>query len=165
MPGTSTVPTIANGPTKTTVSISWVDDENQTFTDTFNADPAPADALLQTLVDTAQAGANPSSYKLEVTAVYEGQRSPTAAASAAKESVYDKIRLSFKDLSNDAYQQTYMPGPLTAIIGDGGVVDNENALYTAWRDAVIALIQDGFDPLNTEFVQNSKRNQKVGANA
>lgn len=161
MPGTSTVPTIASGPTKTTIAISWVDTENIQFTDTFNCDPAPADADLQALVDAAQAGSNASSFKLEVTNVYEGIKNAGAAASAPYESTVDKIRLSYKDLANDAYQQTYMPAPLTSLVGSGGVVDNTALIYTNWRDAVTALIQDGFDPLNTEFVQYSKRNNKV----
>jgi len=165
MPGTSTVPTIASGATSHTLSITWIDAEDGEYTDTLKVQAGLTDAQIQAVVDTAQAGSNASSYKIVYGAVYEGQSNASSAVENAYQSVDAKVRLSFKDLSNGAYTQGYLPAPLTAIVLPGGIVDNSNAVYTAWRDALIAVIQTGFSALNTGFVNYSKRNDSVSPNA
>lgn len=161
MPGTSTIPTIANGPTSTVISISWYDDEDGEYTASFRSDANPTDVALQALVDAGQLASNASSWKLKVENVYEGQKSALSAVSDPYMSVEDKIRLSYKDLSNGAYDQNYLPSPLEALVNPGGTVDTSNATYQAWRDATTALIQSGFTPLNVGFTQYSKRNDTV----
>jgi len=161
MPGTSTIPNITGGETGYTLSLSWKDAEDGEFTDTIKTDATVSIAEIQALVDTAQAASNASSFKVSWTTIWEGAADSSNALAAAHESVFDKLRLSFKAIATGAYDQTYIPAPLTALILSGGVVDTANALYTAWRTAVTNIMQTGFTALNAGFVQNSKRNNSV----
>jgi len=161
MPGTSTIPTILAGETGYTLSMSWKDNEDAEYTDTIKTDATVSIAEIQALVDAAQAASNASSFKVSWTTVWEGVADSSNALAQAHESVFDKMRLSFKAIATGAYDQVYVPAPLTAIILSGGVVDTANALYIAWRAAVVAVMQTGFTALNAGFVQNSKRNNSV----
>lgn len=161
MPGTSTVPTIISGTTSELLSMSWIDNEDKEFTDSFLSKTGVLDSEIQSLIDTAQPASNASLWRVAHTRVWEGQSNASSAASNAHESVRDLLRLSFKDLSNNAYQQAYVPAPLTALITAGGDVDTANALYTAWKAAVIAAIRAGFDPLNVGFVERVQRNSSI----
>jgi len=161
MASTGTIPAIAGGATKTRISISWVDSDNKEYSDNFLSNAAPSAVNLQAYVDAAQAASNASSFKLEVTTVYQGVKQPANADDASRESVLDKIRTSYSKVADDAYQQVYVPAPLGALILPDGTVDKSNALYTEWKASVDALIQTGFTVLNAEFVQYSGRNDKV----
>jgi len=161
MAGTSTVPTILAGETGYQLTMSWIDENEKEFSSTFLTKANPSDAEIQALVTAAQAGSNASLYRVEATIAWEGAKAASNAASAVHESAADKIRLSLKDITTKAYARAYLPAPLEVLVGDGGVVDTSQAVYTAWRDAVLAVKLASFTGLNVEFVQYQQRNEQV----
>lgn len=161
MPGTRTAPDITTTANKTMLSISWVDAENKEYSDNIIIKSTSTAAQREAYVAKAVAASNASAWRVTQSIVWVGARNSSNALPEAHESVADKVRLSYKDLSNDAYQQAYIPAPLTVLVLVGGVVDTANSIYTDWRDAVNAIIPITFIPLNTEFVQNVQRNQIV----
>lgn len=161
MAGTSTIPTILAGETGYFVTIRWIDDNEKEYADSFRTKPNPSDAEIQALVDASQAGSNASSWKCEVGKQWEGSKNAFSAASAVHESVADKVRLSYKDISSGAYEQAYLPAPLEVLVGDNGLVDISQATYIAWKAALNAVVQSSFTALNTAFVQYSGRNEST----
>jgi len=161
MPGTSTIPTIVGGETSYVITLSWIDDNEKEYSDSFRTKANPSDAEIQALVTAAQAGSNASSWKCEVTKVFEGSKNAFAAASAVHESVKDKVRLSYKDISTGAYAQAYIPAPLEVLVGDNGIVDVSQTVYTDWKTALDNIVQSSFVALNTAFVQYSGRNEST----
>lgn len=158
---TSTVPAIAGGPNYTEMSLSWIDNEEREYTWAIRINGGATDVQKQAVLDAAQAASNASSWKVQLRDIFEGAKNAANADANAHESVQDKIRLSYKQLATGAYEQAYIPAPLTVIIGDGGIVDTDNALYTAFKTAVDTVILTGFLPLNTEFVEYAGRNDVV----
>ncbi len=158
---TSTIPAIAGGPNYEEVSLSFIDNEEKEYTYSVRIQGAATDVQLQAIVDAVNAATNASSWRLQRREVYEGAKNANNADAVAHESVADKIRLSYKDLATGAYAQTYIPAPLTVLVGDGGVVDTSNALYTAFKTAWDAVVLAGFSAINVEFVQYSERNDVV----
>lgn len=157
----STIPAIAGGANFVEMSISWIDNEEREYTETFKVDAASLATEKQAVLDAMQAASNASSWKCEVREVFEGVKNAANADAVAHESVQDKIRLSYKALASGAYLQSYIPSPLTVLVGDGGVVDTSQALYTAFKSAMDAIVPTGFTALNTEFVEYSGRNDSV----
>jgi len=158
---TSTVPTIAGGETGFFITISWIDDNEIEYADTFRVKSGVTNGEIQALIDASQAGSNASSYRIEMTQSWEGVKSSANATSAVHESVKDKVRYSLKDLATGAYMQSYMPAPLEAWVGDNNIVDVLQATYIAWKAAVDAVKPAVFSPLNVAFVQYSQRNDST----
>jgi hypothetical protein len=161
MAGTATVPSVAGGQTFNLVTLHWIDDNEKEYSHSFRTIDAPTDPQLQAFVDDSQALSNASSWRLEVTNIYEGAKDAGNAASAVHESVADKVRLSYKDISTGAYEQAYIPAPLEDVILDNNTVDITDALYIAWKAAVDAIKQTGMTALNVAFVQYQQRNDSV----
>lgn len=161
MAGTSTIPTILAGETSYLITISWIDDNEKEYSDSFRTKAAVSTAEIQAFVDASQAASNASSWKVEVATVWEGTKNAFSAASAVHESVADKVRLSYKDISTGAYAQAYIPAPLEVLVGDNGIVDITQATYIAWKASLDALVQSTFTALNTAFVQYSGRNEST----
>lgn len=158
---TSTVPAIAGGPNFTQMSISFIDNEEREYTESFKIDGTATAIEQQAVLDAINAATNASSWRVGVEQVFEGAKNAANADAVAHESVQDKIRLSYKALSSGAYLRSYIPAPLTALVGDGGVVDTSNALYTAFKTAMDDVVPTGFTALNVEFVEYSGRNDVV----
>lgn len=161
MAGTSTIPTILAGETSYEITLSWIDDNEKEYSDSFRTKAAVSTAEIQAFVDTSQAGSNASAWKVTTSTVWEGTKNAFSAASDVHESVADKVRLSFKDIGTGAYDQAYLPAPLEVLVGDNGIVDTSQAVYTAWKSALEAIVQTTFTALNVAFVQYSSRNDST----
>lgn len=159
--GTKTVPTIVAGETGYLITFSWIDDNEGEYSNSFITKANPSDAEIQAIVDTAQLASNASLYKVEVTVQWEGAKNASNALSAVHESVEDKLRYSMKAVATKGYTHAYIPAPLEDLIGDNGIVDITQAIYTNWRDDVDAIKLAAFTPLNVGFVQYSKRNDST----
>ncbi len=161
MAGTSTIPVILAGETSYLLTLSWIDDNEKEYTDSFRTKAAVSTAEIQALVDDSQAGSNASSWKMEQTTVWEGTKSSFSAASAVHEGVAQKVRLSFKDVATGAYEQAYLPAPLEILVGANNIVDTSQAIYIAWKAALEAVVLSSFQALNTAFVNYSGRNDST----
>jgi hypothetical protein len=159
MPGTRTAPDVTLTETYGSLSISLVDADNGETTVTLRTASDATLAEYETLIDALQVIANGSIWRVENTAVYEGAKSKANALDESYVSVKDVIRLSAKNVTDGAYIRAYAPSPLGDLIGDNASVDTTNASYTAWRDAVSAVLPAGFTLLNVAFVQNVERNK------
>ncbi len=157
MASVSTIPAIAGGQQYNTVTLHWVDDNDQRYASSMRTKDAPTDPELQAFIDDSQAGSNASSWKFETTQIYFGARNKSNAEAFVHESIADKIRLSYKD-SAGAYEQGYLPAPLATLIDDDNLVVTAGALYIAWKAAIEAIKQVGMVALNVEFVQYLQRN-------
>lgn len=161
VPGTRTAPALTGSATKSMLSVSWVDAEDHEYSDSLIIDPAATAAEKEAYVATAVLGSNASAWKVTESSVWVGAKNKANSLAEAHESVADKIRLSYKDLTVDAYQQAYIPAPLTALVLEGGTVDVSAAIYTNWKAAITAIVPVSFTPLNVEFVQNTQRNDTL----
>lgn len=156
--GTKTVPTIVAGETGFLITMSWIDDNESEYSNSFVTKASVSDAEIQAIVDTAQLASNASLFRVEVTTQWEGAKDAANALSAVHESVTDKLRYSLKAIATKGYTHAYIPAPLEILIGDNGIVDTSQAIYTNWRDDVDDIKLALFTPLNVAFVQYSKRN-------
>lgn len=161
MPGTTTVPTIVAGETGYLLGMTWIDDNEKEYSNTLVVKANVSDAELQAIVTGAQAGSNASLFRAELITQWEGGKDAGNAVSAAHESIADKIRLSFKAVATKGYTHAYLPAPLANLILDNNTVDTSQAVYTTWRDAIVAVKLAAFTALNTAFVQYSQRNDSV----
>jgi hypothetical protein len=161
MAGTSTVPTILAGETGYHITLFWIDDNEAEYSSTFLTKASPSDAEIQALVDGAQPCSNASLYKVETAVQWEGAKNAANAASAVHESVADKVRYSLKALATKAYTHAYIPAPLEVLVGDDGIVDTSQAIYTTWKAAVDAIKNVAFTALNVGFVQYTQRNDST----
>lgn len=159
--GTRTVPTIAAGETGYLITMSWIDDNEGEYTNSFIVKASVSDAEIEALVATAQLASNASLFRVETTTQWEGSKNASNALSAVHESVEDKLRYSLKAVATKGYTHAYIPAPLEVLIGDNGIVDITQAIYTNWRDDVDAVKLAAFTPLNVGFVQYSKRNDST----
>lgn len=161
MAGTRTAPDVTTAQTYDEVTFSWIDDNEKEYSSTLRVNTAATAVQVEALAAAAQPAANASLWKIERRQIWRGQKNAANADSAVHESVADKIRLSLTELATGAYEQAYLPSPLQILVGDAGVVDTTQVLYTTWRDAVLAVAPTGFIGLNAEFVQYSQRNDSV----
>lgn len=156
---TRTAPAITGAVTSKMLSMSWVDTNDKEYTNAFLVDLAVTDAQMEAVVATAQLASNASCWKAVTEIQYVGAKSKANATDAVSQSVADKIRYSMKNLANKAYNKSYIPAPINALVTATGLVDTTNVIYTNWRDAVDASVASAFVGLNVEFVQYSQRNE------
>jgi len=161
MPGTGTVPSIAGGQDFNLITIHWIDDNEKEYSYSMRTKDSLTDPEIQAFVDDSQAASNASSWRLEISEIYEGAKNASNALSATHESVADKVRLSYKDNSTGAYEQAYIPAPLEVLVGDNNIVDITQTAYTDFKTAVDAIRQVGMTALNVAFVQYSQRNDST----
>lgn len=159
--GTSTVPTIVAGETGYLITMTWIDDNESEYSSTLVTKASISDVEIQAVVDTAQLASNASLFRVEVTKQWEGAKDAANALSAVHESVADKLRYSLKAIATKGYTHAYIPAPLEVLVGDNGIVDITQAIYTNWRDAIDDIKLAAFTPLNVAFVQYSKRNDST----
>lgn len=161
MAGTRTVPTILAGETGHLLTMHWIDDNEGEYSTSMRVKPAVSDAELEAIVGTAQLGSNASLWKTELTVQWEGAKNAINSDSAVHESVADKLRYSLKDIATGAYIQAYLPAPIKVLIGDNGIIDTTQAVYTNWKGDVDDVKPTTFTALNVAFVQYQSRNDST----
>jgi hypothetical protein len=159
MAGTRTAPTVDGNPTLVAVSMKFVDADNGETTVTFAVDPAILNATVEAVAAKTQAMSNASLYEIAVVPIYRGARAASNAVSDDYVSVKDSIRLSYKNISTNAYIRAYAPSPLGDLIGSNAVVDTSAVVYTDWKTAVDACLVSGYSAINVAFVQYTARNK------
>lgn len=158
MPGTRTAPDVTLGETAMLFALTWVDDNNKEYTNSFLVNSAVTDIQLEAVSATAQLASNASLWKVQKIEQFEGQKNRAFAASATHESVADKIRYSLKNLATKAYTKAYVPAPLESLVSDDNTIETAELAYTNWKTAVDNAVASGFIALNVEFVQYNQRN-------
>jgi len=160
MAGTRTAPTIdaANitGYDFTVRMIDWNGDKRAISLQFTGAAP-PADVNLETYVDALQTITNATVYEARLTAIYAGAVSTANADNAVRVSVYDNVVVSYKDQAARDQFSAYVPAPIVAILDQSEQVDNQNADYVAWRNAVNALFGT-YTPDRARFTERIERN-------
>lgn len=162
MAGTRTAPDVSvASPNYKQLSYSLISNAGKTKAFSFLMDAAATLAQVETFLAALQAATRSSLYEASIADVWVGAAVASNAEANYFQSISDVIRISWKDVSTGNYRRAYTPAPMPSQIGAGLVVDVTSALWDNVNNAFDALQPSAFTFLNTEFVQNSQRNQKI----
>lgn len=162
---TRTAPTIADGTQNITkASFRFIDNRGDLRTVTVEAeDGVGLIANVEAVSAALAAGSNANLYSVKISYEWASTASASAANNDPMESVYDNVVINYKDITINKQQSTYIPAPLSAIVGDGDKVVTTNVLYTAVRGAYETLIGLSYTPVTARFTERREKNDSTPA--
>lgn len=162
MPGTRTAgdPTSVS-PTSVRVSYRFIDESGDLRSVSYDTTNSVTDQQIEDVAAALQPASNASLYDIVVSRSYAGDRLASNASSNAYPSVYDNIALGLKNLTFNAQQTAYIPAPVKTLVPTGDTVDTAASLYTAWRTAVLALLQGSYTVRQARLTERVERNEGV----
>lgn len=164
MPGTRTAPALTGSASYRAVTVSLIDASGDERT--VRLQPVPITvplADIETMVAELAAITNASIYKVTVLDVFAGTKNASNALSASYQSVFDNIVLLAKDAATTQAVNAFVPAPEDSLILSGDVVDTTNVDYTAWRDAIIAILPTAFSAVSVRFTERREKNDSTPA--
>lgn len=165
MAGTKSVPTIDSAAvTFVRVSVRMMDAGGEKRSVSLQVPAAATDAQIEALVNAQQAAQNATIYEVSKQLIWSSV--PVEANADSTDnfgSVYDNVVLLCKNVATQKSQDAFIPSVSGIIVLDGDIVDTQNALYQAWRDAVIALLAAPYQAVSARFTERRDKNDSVPA--
>lgn len=141
MPGTRTAPDVTTAATIKTISVHWIDNSGDIWSEAYSVPVAATQAQIEALLDALQAASNASIYKVDVASVWGTDALADAnnaiGVDPKSASVFDKFGFTMKHNTNPELKDKRVSVP--APIGDLFV--NDGTIYS-----------DSPDPASTEIV-------------
>lgn len=126
-------------------------------------DAAATDIQINAYVDAIQAATNATVYEVSKQLVESANPVESNADAETFQSVYANVVLLAKDPVARKSQNAFLPAPDGIMVLDGDVVDTADPLYTAWRDAAMAVLPAAYDPVTVRYTERRDKNDAVPA--
>lgn len=153
-----TVPTVDGSGQRKSISVRWIDANNQKRADTLQLDQLATNAQIEAIIAALAAASNGNIYEVLVTEVYADVANSGDATEAPRESIRDNIVMLFKNATTADGRDYFIPAPLdTLFLGGTNTVDVTDPLVLAVRDAIDAAVT-GYEPVSVRFTERRKKN-------
>jgi len=153
-----TAPTVDGSGTRKSISLRWIDANNQKRADTLILDQASTNAQIEAIVAAMAAASNANIYEVVVSEVYADVPNSGDAIEEPRESARDNIVILFKNAATADGRDYFVPAPLDTLFAGGtNIVDVTDPLILAVRDALDAALT-GYEPVSVRFTERRKKN-------
>lgn len=160
---TRTAPTIDGSPPFVTLLIRMIDARNDKRSFNIDIDPSATNTDIDAAVNALQTATNASIYEVKVQAAYSGAALVTNATNAVFTSADDLINITFRNAGDKTTRRAEIRAPLGQLVDGGEVVNTDDAIYIAVRDAFNTILPLAYDPVSARFTERSNKNSAVPA--
>lgn len=158
-----TVPTIDGSGQRKEISVRYIDSDGKRRSDSWEVDQAATDAQIEAAIAAAAALSNASIWRVDVSQVYQGAMSAANALNVVNDSVMDNLVLLFKNAVTNDGRDFFVPAPVETVMVSGTeIVNNQAPLYTAFRDALDAMLNN-YSPVTVRFSERRRKNPSTSA--
>lgn len=161
MAGTQTAPTFVSAATFKRVSLTFIDNSGDVWTESLQVPAATTAAAIDTLVADIVSRSNASLWHTEVAEVREGAKlKSNATTDPRSQSVFDHVLLSFKNPATGASQRVYIPAPLEATM-QAGTDNPDNTDLADVATGSLAVLGAGYQWRSSRYTEMREINSSV----
>jgi len=171
MAGTRTAPDVTGTATGKNVSVHWIDNSSDIWSESYSVPAAATNAQIESFLDGLQAASNASIYKVDVSNVFGADANADAnnaiGIDPKSASVFDKFGFTMKHTTNPELKdkRISVPAPIGDLFVNDGTVysdspDPASAEIAALGTAALALFPS-YAVVWFRYVEKKEINEKV----
>lgn len=160
---TRTAPTIDGSPPFISLLIRFIDARDDRRSMSIDIDPAATNADIEAAVAAVQVASNASVYDVQVQQQYSGAILVSNATDAPFTSADDVLLITYRNATDKTSRRAEVRAPLGQLVEGGEVVDVDDPIYTAVRDAFNTILPLPYDPVSTRFTERRNKNSSTPA--